>query len=134
MLSGRVEAIQTAIAALVDQPVVGPFGDDIRELLRLRSRLDSQIARRVAAFDTSGEWAIDGSRGAAGWIARECRMTHAAAHSQVHLARETREMPLVTAAWEEGRTTTAHVQRLATARRAADADDAFKELEEAFLA
>src|SRR5262249_14859662 len=129
-----LEQLQDAIVALSDEMLVGPFSEDARTLMRLRSRLDAQIARRVVAFDASREWSADGARSAAGWIARELRMTHPAARREVRMGRQTRHMPVVTDSWEDGRMTSAHVSVLAHARLAADADDSFKELEEAFVA
>jgi uncharacterized protein DUF222/HNH endonuclease len=103
-------------------------------LHRLRTRLDAQVARRLAAFDASREWELDGKRSAASWIAHAWRASTAAAQLEVKTARQAGEMPLVAQAWQTATIGTEHVVALARTRHAARADDAFAEMEAAMVA
>src|SRR3954452_21161469 len=119
MLSGGIAQLSVAVDALAADAIDGPLGSDLRELQRLRARLDAEISRRVAAFDKSGEWAVDRARSAAAWLTRAGRVS---AHREVKVARQLRDMPQVVAAWNAGEVATEHVQVLASARHAANAD------------
>jgi hypothetical protein len=96
--------------------------------------LDAEISRRVRAFDVSGEWAVDGARGAAAWLASWCRLATLPARREVKVARQVRALPQVDAAWRAGTVTTGHVEVLARARHAARANERFDAFEPHWLA
>jgi hypothetical protein len=111
----------------------GACGDDIRELLVQRARLDARISRCVASFDASRVWADDGARSAAAWLRHQCRLGESEAHRLVKTARQVREMPAVDDAWRAGTISSTHVDVIARARHAAKADDRFAEFEATFV-
>jgi hypothetical protein len=99
----------------------------------LRSRLDAQVSRRVAAFDASREWELDGKRSAVAWLAHAWRASNGAAQREVKTARQVRAMAVVAQAWQSGSIGTEHVFELARTRHAARANDEFREIEPALV-
>jgi hypothetical protein len=132
-MAGGVEELTTAIDGLASDDVEPVAGDEIVVLLAERARLDAQISRRVRAFDTSGEWALDGARSASAWLRHRCRLTDRDAHRLVRTARHVDAMPAVAAAWYAGSISSAHVDVLARTRHSANADDSFAEFEATFV-
>ena len=94
------------------------------------ARLDAQFARRIAEFDTSVEWSVDGSRSAASWLVRNFRLATGEAHARVRVARQMAQMPVANAAWLEGRISSRHVDVLTSIRHAANADAEFAAFEQ----
>jgi hypothetical protein len=134
MQTAPLTQLEIAVGALESEEIDGlALADDLRALHRLQARFEAQVSRRVSVFDATHQWAADGSRSAAGWLVRHCRMLASAAHRRVKVARQLRSMPLVAAAWQSGAITTSHVEVLAKARHAAHADDRFAEMEAAFV-
>jgi hypothetical protein len=128
-----VGLIEQGVEKLAADPVAGgPVGEELEALIGLRSRLDAQIARRMAAFDASCEWADDGHRSAAAWTVARCRLHDAAARRIVRVARQVRRMPLIADAWERGTINTGHAEVLARVRRVTRADGLFAEFEATF--
>src|SRR5271170_3656154 len=126
METGALEQLRNAIDALAADEVTGiSQRDEIGELWQQMARLDAQLARRVAEFDTSVEWSVDGSRSAASWLVRNLRLATGESHHCVRVARQIAEMPIASAAWQEGRISSRHVDALTSVRRAADADTDF---------
>jgi hypothetical protein len=71
----------------------------------------------VARFDASGEWAADGAKTAAAWLAWRCRIPQQSARRMVRLGRACRDqLPVAGAAWRAGDVDAAHVALLAAAR------------------
>ena len=97
---------------------------------REMARLDAQFARRVAEFDTSVEWSVDGSRSAASWLVRNFRLATGEAHHRVRVARQMAQMPVANAAWQAGRISSRHVDVLTSVRHAANADSEFAAFEQ----
>lgn len=52
----------------------GADGETIVALERQLARLECLVTKAVADFDTSGAWALDGSRNPSVWIATRCRL------------------------------------------------------------
>ena len=89
MQIGDVEQWRAANDALAAADVVGRSQrDEIVALWRERARLDAQLARRVAEFDTAVEWSVDGSRSAASWLVRNLRLATGESHHHVRVARQ----------------------------------------------
>jgi hypothetical protein len=130
-----VEQLRAAIDALAEADVVGiSQRDELAELWQQMARLDAQFARRVAEFDTSVEWSVDGSRSAASWLVRNLRLATGESHHHVRVARQVAHMPIASAAWQEGRISSRHVDALTSVRHAADADSEFAAFEEYLVA
>lgn len=91
-------------------------------LERLFARFEAFTTAAVANFDTSGEWASDGARNAAGWVATRCRLPMAQARRQVRRGRDLRHLPDCAQAWEDGEITSAHVDKIASLRSPATED------------
>jgi len=73
-----------AIDLLVDADVSSlADAESIKLLERELSRFEATVTKAVAAFDASGDWANDGAKGAAPWVATACRLPRAAARRQV---------------------------------------------------
>ena len=60
------------------------------------------MTEATAAFEVGEEWAADGAKTAASWIATRCRVPRAAAKRRVRLGRTLRHLPAVAEAWREG--------------------------------
>ena len=91
--------------------------ESIKLLERELSRFEAIVTKAVAAFDASGDWANDGAKGAAPWVATACRLPRAAARRQVRRGRMMRHLPEVTEAWEHGHLSSAHLDLVASVRR-----------------
>src|SRR5580704_1942351 len=65
-------------------------------------RLEAVTTAAAGAFDTTGDWAADGARTTAAWIARRCHHPKAAAQHEIALARALRHLPHAEAAWRAG--------------------------------
>ena len=89
----------------------------IQVLVCQHSRLESVVSTAVGAYDTSGEWALDGARSAQAWLARSCRLPKALARRMVRRARQLRHLRVVAGAFEEGEINAAHVDALSALRR-----------------
>jgi hypothetical protein len=128
---GGAEQLRAAIDALAAAEIVGVSQrDEVVALWRELTRLEAQLARRVAELDTSVEWSVDGSRSTAGWFVANLRLATGEAHARVRVARQVAHMPFANAAWQEGRINCRHVDAIASVRHAANADTEFAAFEE----
>ncbi|MDQ1384460.1 MAG: hypothetical protein QOG65_1839, partial [Actinomycetota bacterium] len=62
------------------------FGDAMHEIMRDRRALDSAEAAwlsKVASYDRSGEWRVDGFGSAASALRENCRIDRGVAHGHV---------------------------------------------------
>ena len=92
-------------------------GSSIVELHQLQSRLDSFVTEATAAFEVGEEWAADGAKTAASWIATRCRVARRAAKRRVRLGRTLGHLPEVAQAWRDGTIGSDQAGALAAARR-----------------
>src|SRR3546814_3131103 len=67
-------------------------------------------AAAVAALDSSGEWAADGSVSMASWMRVRLRMSHGDASQLLKMSRLARSLPLTAAAWEQGRLSSGQIR------------------------
>ena len=126
-----VEQLRAAVDALAAADIVGVSPRaEIIAIWRDLTRLEAQLTRRVAELDTSVEWAVGGSRSAAGWLVANLRLATGDAHHRVKVARQTAQMPITNAEWQAGRITSRHVDALTKVRHAADADTEFAAFEQ----
>src|ERR1700722_7488631 len=130
MEASGVEQLRAAVDALAAVDIVG-IGerDDLTALWCELTRLEAQVARRIAELDTSVEWSVDGSRSAAGWLVANLRQASGEAHHRVKGARQTKQMPIANAAWQAGRINSRHIDALVKVRHRADADAEFAKFE-----
>src|SRR5437773_373618 len=85
--------------------------------------LEAQWLTDLAAYDQSGDWAIDGFLSAASAISATCRMDHGVARHYVELARTLARLPKVAEAYAAGDVGLRHVKVFADAysKKRADA-------------
>jgi Domain of unknown function (DUF222) len=95
------------------------YGDcaSMEVLHRHLSRLESFVTEATAAFEVGEQWAAEGAKTPAAWIATRCRLSRPAARRRVRLARNLRHLPECTEAWREGRIGTDQAKAIASARR-----------------
>src|SRR5438105_1899526 len=73
----------------------------LAELAAERRALDAQEAawlKKVAAYDRSGDWSVDGFLNAASALRATCRIDQGIARGHVELARKLEDLPVVAAA------------------------------------
>ena len=87
----------------------------------------------MRAFDARGDAVDGGHKSTAAWLMDRCRCRPADAYREVRVARATRDLDGVRAAWEAGRTTSEHVRVVEQARHAAKDDVAFADFEPAVV-
>ena len=95
------------------------YGDveSMEKLHHLEARVDSFVTEATAAFEVGEEWAAEGAKTAASWIATRCRVARRAAKRRVRLGRTLRHLPAVAGAWREGTIGTDQAGAIARARR-----------------
>ena len=108
------EALEALVASGADH-----YGDGaaIVELLQLQSRFESFVTEATTAFEAGEEWAADGAKTAASWIATRCHISRRVAKRRVRLGRTLRHLPVCAQAWREGAIGTDQVEAIASARR-----------------
>jgi hypothetical protein len=114
----ELENFADALEALVASGAEN-YGDglSIIELHHQLSRLDSFVTEATAAFEVGEEWAADGAKTAASWLASHCRVPRAGAKRRVRLGRTLRHLPAVAGAWREGAIGVDQARAIASARR-----------------
>jgi Domain of unknown function (DUF222)/HNH endonuclease len=113
-----LDALTADVDALVGlDPEALADEESLVALHRQLNRLQAVVTRATGRFETSEAWQLDGSRTAAGWLMRHCRMAKPTAKADVHLARSLRHLPACQEAWLAGDISRAHVRILAGARR-----------------
>ena len=108
VLSENVEEL------IEDGPRYDP--ESIKTLLRLRSQFDAYVTASVREFDTWGEYAVDGARSGASWIAAEGNLPRAEAGRMVRRARNLGDLRQFAEAWSDGDINAAHLDVVAKAR------------------
>ena len=89
----------------------------IEALHRELSRFEAFVTEASAAFEASEEWAAEGAKTAAAWIATRCHLPRPVARRRVRLGRTLRQLPVCAEAWREGQIGTEHTRAIASARR-----------------
>ena len=112
----------TDLTETIDR-LVGPepstFADSesMEALMRQFTRFEAVVTEAAASFDASDEWAADGAKTAAAWLARRCRLPQSQARRVVGRGRALRHLPACSEAWKDGSINAAHVDTLAAVRR-----------------
>jgi hypothetical protein len=114
----ELEVFAEALDALVASGAPN-YGDgaSIEELHRHLSRLESFVTEATAAFEVGEEWAADGAKTPAAWIATRCRVPRSAARRWVRLGRALRHLPECADAWRAGAIGVDQARAIAAARR-----------------
>jgi hypothetical protein len=101
-----VERLHEAVGELLDVETAGlgdaELGGALVELARAEARLCAVRARLTAVFDRRRAYVDDGSKTAAAWLGRHCRLPRRAAKTQAGLGRRLRVMPVAAAALAAG--------------------------------
>jgi hypothetical protein len=118
MSSMQLEAFADSLDALVASGAAN-YGDcaSMEELHRLSARFEAFVTEATAAFETNEEWAADGAKTAAAWIATRCRVPRSAAKRRVRLGRSLRHLPDCARAWRDGEIGVDQAKAIAGARR-----------------
>jgi hypothetical protein len=91
-------------------------GESMEELYQLSSRLESFVTEATAAFEVGEQWAADGAKSAASWLATRCRVDRRRARRRVSLGRKLGHLPEVARAWRAGAIGVDQAQAMAAAR------------------
>ena len=118
MSSMQLQAFAESLDALVASRAAN-YGDcaSMEELHRLSARFEAFVTEATAAFETNEEWAADGAKTAAAWIATRCRVPRSAAKRRVRLGRSLRHLPDCARAWRDGEIGVDQAKAIAGARR-----------------
>ena len=109
---------EEALDALIESDAANyGDGESMERLHHLQARFDSFVTEATSAFEAGEEWAADGAKTAASWIATKCRISRRAAKRRVRLGRTLRHLPEVAQAWRDGRIGEDQAQAIASARR-----------------
>ena len=113
-----VQNLIEAIDRLADAgPLIPADAESIEALVCQFNRLEAVTTEAVAAFDASGDWALDGARTAACWVSTRCRLPAGASRHRAHLGRQLRGLPECKRAWSAGEINAAHVGAIAALSR-----------------
>jgi hypothetical protein len=106
-------------------------GESIVALQKLHARFEAVSAKALSHFDRSGDWALDGAKGAAPWLATKCHLPRATARRLVRRSRLLRQLPRCADAWSKGEISSAHLDAIIGVRR--PSTEATLERDEALL-
>src|SRR5271155_1478182 len=114
----ELENFATALDELIESGAEN-YGDcaSMEQLHLLQARFESFTTEAIGAFETGEEWAVDGAKTAASWLATRCRVARAGAKRRVRLGRTLRHLPEVAGAWREGAIGLDQASAIASARR-----------------
>jgi Domain of unknown function (DUF222)/HNH endonuclease len=116
-VSGKIEALNKALDDLADCDAFSIADvDSIVQLDHLSARLDGVLAKAVAEFDQSGEWAVDGAKSPAMWMATRCHLPKAEAKRLVRRGRLLPHLPVASEAFMDGDIGAAQFDALAKVR------------------
>ncbi|MCZ7530316.1 MAG: 13E12 repeat family protein [Acidimicrobiia bacterium] len=108
---------------------VGPLGRENLDLFRAVYRLEARLSERIAAFDASGEWEVDGSASAQAWLRYHGRLSPSAASGAVKTARRLRHLPITQEAFAAGEISSDHVRVITTGTDVAESLDGHDEID-----
>ncbi len=108
---------------------VGPLGREILDLFGAVYRLEARLSERIAAFDASREWEVDGSASAQAWLRYHGRLSPSAASGAVKTARRLRHLPRTAEAFAAGEISSDHVRVIATGTDVAESLDGHDEID-----
>lgn len=76
--------------------------ESVVALHRQLSRLEAFVTAATAAFESSGDWAVDGAQTCAAWLTSRTRLPKRIVRRRIRLGRNLRHLPLVERAWLAG--------------------------------
>ena len=118
-MGSTVEALHEALEAVaaVDLKTLtdGELDTELVALVRAKHRLDAELARRAARWDTSGAWRSDGSRAPWARLSRTTSLSPGAAKQMLRHGRGLASMPATARALAGGDIGADHVDLLAGA-------------------
>src|SRR3954453_734589 len=88
------------------------LGEHLQDLMEARNKLDGQIERALAVFDSRGYCETDGAVSSASWLRGRCRVSASEASTRVKIARGLRDLPATAAALEAGAIALSHAQAI----------------------
>ena len=109
------EAIDDAAAVDLDTLTNGELDAELVALVRLRHRLDAEIARRACRWEARGVWQSDGSRAPWARLSRTAGVAGGTAKAIMRRGPSLATMPLTAEALAAGSIGTDHVDLLARA-------------------
>lgn len=110
------EALVSASASVDDLPA-SELGPRLADIASLRNQLDALDVAVVQHVRATGEWASDGSRSMAAWIARQSNCTQALASKKASAVKALPHTPELAEAFREGAVSLEHVGVVAAAIR-----------------
>lgn len=120
-LESVLQALDTAVSAaatIAVGDVPGPVaGEAAVRLVAVLRRLEALNARLLCRFDASGEWAAEGFRSPASWLAARSTVGLPAARASARLADRLLAFPAMAASFAAGRVGADHLTVLADAHR-----------------
>ena len=106
---------ETPVEDLPNLP--GPvLGEIVCDLTREGRRIDALRLAALAAFEASGQWAVDGATSAGAWVSRETHCDTGVGRSDALLARRLRSMPVTEAALAAGDISMDHARAIAAGK------------------
>jgi hypothetical protein len=112
-----IQNLKEAIDRLADAgPLVPADPESIEALVCQRARIDAIVTEAASSFDASGDWAPDGAKTAAAWLARRCRMPGGQTRTLIRRGRVLSHLPAYARAWAHGDINAAHVDAVAAVR------------------
>jgi hypothetical protein len=109
-------ALQALITALDQLLSTDPSqlcdAESVVVLERQLSRLECLVAKATSAFEASGEWALDGARTPAHWLAVKTHVPKESAKRHLRRGRAIAQFPVCADAWASGDIGPAHVDRM----------------------
>jgi hypothetical protein len=100
------------LATAIDALDLGADGPELAAVLALRDRLDARISAGVRAVDSADLWDRAGATSMTAWLADRGRMSGRRASVMVRVARLVAQLPVVAAAWADGRLSTGQVETI----------------------
>ena len=112
-MSLLVQELSDSIGRLIQaDPFSYSDADSIVELEHLQAQLDCVMARALANFEESNEWAVDEATDVSAWLATRCHLPRSEARAQLRRGRALDRVPESAAAWAEGAIGTAQFDAL----------------------
>ena len=91
------------LAAAIEDLRIAMDGGELREVLKLRDRLDARVAEAISEFDKAGLWEVDGATSMTAWLKSQARMTSVDAGRVASTAKRVAELPMTLSSWIDGK-------------------------------
>lgn len=103
-----------ALSRAIDDLLEGDarrFGDaeSVVALQTQLNRLEAVVTAAAAAFDASGDWALDGAQSCTQWLATKTHLPKRAARRRLRIGARLRHLPRVESSWQVGKINEAQV-------------------------